>query len=950
MRRKNHVHIVLLLTAIFFFTECGKSIKTAQDFIPNKAPVMGEITQAMASDGSAVDKTKIISGLPIRVTVPAYDPEGNDLSFDINSANGSVQSIQKLSTGCTFIFYPQNISGNTEIDISIAALDDKKASAATVFNVGTGKSGAILTLAVSGKSSITESGTTSLTLTSSSTGYFEIYCDNTITSVSKMKTKYRTAYEDTDVNGNLLPASLVAVGPSPSSAVSYDVKLVQSGSNTVWVAFIDDNRTITAASCKIIVDSEAPTETHFPTSAASNISMKTKIIVTFSEDIDSSTLPNALTITNGSATIAYTLLSYTKTQAIYKPENSLDKSTSYTVKISGVQDIAGNTMSDDTFTFTTSDGYVLTYYGNGETSGSCPSNAVGTGSITVSDNTGGLSKTGYSFSGWNTNADGSGTTCAVGSAYTLTDDLDLYALWITVPVTSVTLNKSSTSLLIAATETLTATIAPANASTQTVSWSSDNSTIVSVDSSGKITAGSAAGTAVITAKAENCSASCTVSVLTSPIDVTGLTLNTSSLSVAKGSTGQITATITPSDATNQNIEWTSTNTAVATVTNGVVTGVSGGTATITAKALGNTALTQTCTVTVISLTISPTGTASIFNGCVIPFTATVLPASLTVNWTSGTSSVTLSSNSGTSITATAASVGTSLITATVTSNGVSVSGNCSVTVKAIPTNPTTISLTGASFHHLAVNSSTGILYAADNTGGYVRSYYTGTCKTTGTDYSASGVEGVCVDTSGNIYAGSSSSFFNITSSKNYPVTNIGCTQMIYYGGNIYAASSSNHIYILSSTGSPSNYAGTGLAGYDSTSLVATSRSVNAPYGIAAYGGEIYFADTGNNLIRKINSIGYIDLIAGKIGSAGNASGKGPDSTFSSPKGLAFDSYGNLFVCDYTLKYIRKIDITSTDKTVSIFLTLSYQPYGIAIDAAGNIYVSSGTSIYKYAVQ
>ena len=80
--------------------------------------------------------------------------------------------------------------------------------------------------------------------------------------------------------------------------------------------------------------------------------------------------------------------------------------------------------------------------------------------------------------------------------------------------------------------------------------------------------------------------------------VTGITLNKSSETIKVGNTLTITATVSPSNATNQNLNWTSSNTSIATVSNGVVTGVAAGSATITASSTDGSNKSATCQVTV----------------------------------------------------------------------------------------------------------------------------------------------------------------------------------------------------------------------------------------------------------------------------------------------------------------------------------------------------------------
>lgn len=178
-----------------------------------------------------------------------------------------------------------------------------------------------------------------------------------------------------------------------------------------------------------------------------------------------------------------------------------------------------------------------------------------------------------------------------------------------VSVTGVSLNKNATTIAIGANETLTATITPANADNQAVTWSSNNTAVASVDQTGKVT-GVAAGTATITVTTQdgNKTASCTVTVpdpSADPVAVTGVSLNKSSTSLTVGATETLTATVAPANATNQAVTWSSNNTAVASVDqNGKVTAVAAGTATITVTTQdGNK--TATCTVTVSAAVTPP---------------------------------------------------------------------------------------------------------------------------------------------------------------------------------------------------------------------------------------------------------------------------------------------------------------------------------------------------------
>jgi len=162
-----------------------------------------------------------------------------------------------------------------------------------------------------------------------------------------------------------------------------------------------------------------------------------------------------------------------------------------------------------------------------------------------------------------------------------------------IAVSKVTVNPSSVSLQIGGTTTatLTATVTPSNATYKTVTWSSSNTSVATVSSKGVVTA-VGNGSAIITATADGKSASCSVSV--GSISVTSVTLNSSSLSLKTGKSATLTATVLPNNAA-YTLTWTTSNSSVATVSDGVVTAVSPGTATIKAKAGSKTA---SCTVTV----------------------------------------------------------------------------------------------------------------------------------------------------------------------------------------------------------------------------------------------------------------------------------------------------------------------------------------------------------------
>lgn len=150
-------------------------------------------------------------------------------------------------------------------------------------------------------------------------------------------------------------------------------------------------------------------------------------------------------------------------------------------------------------------------------------------------------------------------------------------------------------------------------------------------------------------------------------------------------------------------------------------------------------------------------------------------------------------------------------------------------------------------------------------------------------------------------------------------------------------------------------AGTGTPGYSGDNEAATSASILDVHSIAAdANGNIYLADTANNRIRKVDSKGIITTLAGD-GTRGY-SGDGGVSTKARlyfPVGLALDSSGNLYVADYGNATVRKIAASGGNITTIAGIgaygnsgdggpankaALAF-PYGLAVDAAGNVYIS-----------
>ncbi len=264
-----------------------------------------------------------------------------------------------------------------------------------------------------------------------------------------------------------------------------------------------------------------------------------------------------------------------------------------------------------------------------------------------------------------------------------------------VKVTGITLNKSTASLEEGATLQLSATAAPSTATNKAVTWSSSNTSVAVVSASGLVTA-KAAGSATITAAAQDGSskkATCTVTVTKKVVKVTGITLNKSTASLEEGATLQLSATAAPSTATNKAVTWSSSNASVASVsTSGLVTAKATGSVTITATAQDGSGKKAACTVTVTQKVIKVTGitlnksSETLGVGNTLQLTATAAPSTATnkaVTWSSSNASVATVSASGL---VSAKAAGSATITATA-KDGSGKQASCTVAVMAEQSDP-----------------------------------------------------------------------------------------------------------------------------------------------------------------------------------------------------------------------------------------------------------------------
>jgi serine/threonine protein kinase, bacterial len=379
-------------------------------------------------------------------------------------------------------------------------------------------------------------------------------------------------------------------------------------------------------------------------------------------------------------------------------------------------------------------------------------------------------------------------------------------------------------------------------------------------------------------------------------------ISPTSLSLYATRSSQLTAALVVSEP----ILWSTSSDKIATVSSGLVSGVGAGSATITATTQSS-GLIATC-----SVIVKPYATVSTLAGSSSPGSTEGIGSAAGFSYPSGL----VVDSSGTIYVAdynnhkirkiSPAGVVTTLVTSPAIYNPIGIAvdgtGNIFVTTEY-----------GQVVYKI---TSTGTVTTLAGTG------YAGSTDGTGTVARFTNPRGIAIDGS----------------------------------GNLYVADYSNHkIRMISSVGVVTTLAGSGTSGF--ANGTGTAASFNYPEGVAVDGsGNVYVADNGNDMIRKISPTGVVTTLAGSR-SYGSTDGTGSAASFHDPVAVAVDSAGNVYVADYGNNKIRKISpegvvttlagsgssyyMDGTDTNASF-----YSLQGIAVNASNTLYVTDGNKIRK----
>jgi len=250
-------------------------------------------------------------------------------------------------------------------------------------------------------------------------------------------------------------------------------------------------------------------------------------------------------------------------------------------------------------------------------------------------------------------------------------------------------------------------------------------------------------------------------------------------------------------------------------------------------------------------------------------------------------------------------------------------------------------------------------------------YNNGTSDGLGVNAQFNNPYGVAVDNSGNLYVADSKNYIIRKITPSGLVTtiagqagligNVNGTGLSAQFGVIegIAIDSSGNLYVTDLTYNTVRKVTQTNGNWTVSTVIPSTAGLNQPIGIAVdTNGNLYIADSGNYVIRKVSVSGTMTILAGSIGQSSGINGVGTSATFAGPVGVAVDNSGNIYVTDSGASTIRKISSSGVVTTIGGFIGAPglidgplnntenqfSHPFAIAIDSAGNLFISDQSSL------
>ena len=393
---------------------CGSSIQSSQDFKPNKAPVFEGFT-ATDSNGVQIQRDQIVQGTKIHLTIKAYDPEKGELIYTLTPNAGSIQNQTITADGCDADLWTETVTSDAPVTVGLSIKDIKGASATTVLDIGTGKTGAVLSMGAIDKSTISSDSSASFSFTSTGDGLYQLIESETKPTTVNARSRF---YQ---YGVNIEKTADVIVGGAYFTGENKLILSAGEGTKKIWVIFQDLNYSTAIEGMNVTIKDGPPSiVSTTPADKAQGIGTSTTFTAVFNKTLDSTTVTDALSISG--ATVSF--ISYDKT--LFKATYSVSGLTlgqSYTAIISGIKDTMGQAMASYSIAFDAFYTRTITFNTDGGTV--IPAQYIKDGlKVTKPSDP---AKKYFNFGSWYT--DSSFTTAWDFTNGTVSQDMTLYSKW-----------------------------------------------------------------------------------------------------------------------------------------------------------------------------------------------------------------------------------------------------------------------------------------------------------------------------------------------------------------------------------------------------------------------------------------------------------------------------------------------------------------------------------------